>query len=557
VRNSRGIRADRAERRQGADIARRAIFSSLAFLTLPLLPLTVSCGSSFATDTGAEAGADGRSDTSGIEAGEPDSSRGDGGRAGDGGVEDVTMTTDGGSACTPGAPPADHGCITDASGVFVSTTGTNAAGYGTMAKPYATITYALSSLADAGTSAVYVCNGSYVDQITIAAGTSLYGGMTCAGGDWVHVKGTSAAVTGMTTDYVLSVTGTSAAVDVQDMKFTGVAASATVSAGESSRGVVVTGSSAVTFERCVISAGDAGMGAKGGTFASNYTTMTETGSNASGVTAGAIRTITCGMPTGSHSSGGAGGALAGAGKDGSAIPVTTPAPPDDGAGGVGATSSALACSVGHNGAPGAGGSAGATGSGGTLSAATWTGNAGGAGGVGDPGQGGGGGGGALTLTAGGGGGAGGCGGAGGTGGGGGGASLALVIVDSTVTLTGCVLRTGTGGVGGPGNGGQDGQGGGTGGTGACKGGNGAQGGGGGGGGGGPGGPSVGIAWTGMTALTIDGASVTQNLATLPLPSMFTGGGGGPGGSAGPAGTGGGAADGHTGDPGAAGAVMQF
>jgi hypothetical protein len=61
----------------------------------------------------------------------------------------------------------------------------------------------------------------------------------------------------------------------------------------------------------------------------------------------------------------------------------------------------------------------------------------------------------------------------------------------------------------------------------------------------------------MTTLTIDGASVTQNLATLPLPSVFTGGGGGPGGSAGPAGMGGGAADGNMGDPGAAGAVMQL
>jgi hypothetical protein len=216
--------------------------------------------------------------------------------------------------------------------------------------------------------------------------------------------------------------------------------------------------------------------------------------------------------------------------------------PPGGAGGAGGATGTFICNgartscscssePGVDGGVGALGNAGAPGPAGSGRGAlvdeTWRANqnqTGGPGGLGEPGAGGGGGGGGgscveATATVagsggGGGGGAGGCGGTGGTGGTGGGASIALLLLDSRVSVEeGSRLNTrgggpggrgGNGGSGGPGgSGGQGGQGdtvtsrpasvnytstSGSGGTG----GNGGNGGNGGAGGGGGGGPSVGV-----------------------------------------------------------------
>jgi hypothetical protein len=476
---------------------------------------------------------------------------------GDGAISDGSSDVDTSTPCTVGAPPAMNGCITSTSGVFVSTGGMDKPGYGTMKQPYQTITYALASLADAGASAIYVCNGTYSDQISVMSGVSIYGGMTCKNGNWVYDTGSSAVVDGTKNDFVLTISGVAAAVDIEDMTFVGADASGSGIPGDSSRGVIVGGSTAVSFERCMIGAGAGAVGSMGGAFTSNYTAMTQTGNNASGTTAGGAQTITCTLPASASSSGGAGGSLASDGQNGGSNPPITGTAPNDGIGGAGATSSVL-CKNGDPGAPAPGGSAGAAGTGGTLSGSAWAGGSGGPGSVGDPGQGGGGGGGALTTNGGGGGGAGGCGGDGGLGGGGGGGSFALVIASSTVTLTACTLRTVGGGAGGPGSSGQDGQSGGTAGTSpGCNGGGGGQGGGGGGGGGGAGGPSIGVAEVGSVMLTIDGMSITTNLTSLAGPSMFVGGSAGSGGTGGSPGSGGAAAMGTAGVGGATDAVMQF
>ena len=117
---------------------------------------------------------------------------------------------------------------------------------------------------------------------------------------------------------------------------------------------------------------------------------------------------------------------------------------------------------GHDGEDGASGSAGKGGTSiGTIDPNGWLSAPGENGTNGKPGQGGGGGGGAkaptscpgattLTGASGGSGGGGGCGGKGGLGGGGGGASIALLAVDSAVSLPGCKLQAGAGGQGGSG-----------------------------------------------------------------------------------------------------------
>jgi len=114
----------------------------------------------------------------------------------DGETQDVA-TTDGetGPTCTVGAPPAMNGCITDASGVFVSATTGSDAGTttGTMADPFATVSEALAKLGMA--TAIYVCEGAYKDQITVSGAISIYGGLTCAGGVWAYAGATAVPVT--------------------------------------------------------------------------------------------------------------------------------------------------------------------------------------------------------------------------------------------------------------------------------------------------------------------------------------------------------------------------
>jgi hypothetical protein len=202
---------------------------------------------------------------------------------------------------------------------------------------------------------------------------------------------------------------------------------------------------------------------------------------------------TCNCPAGDQSVGGGGGDEGPGGQDG------TDGSPAHGAGQGGTSTSSCVDGVGKNGNPPPANNNDGIGASmlGTLTSGGWEPKAGGAAMTGVPGQGGGGGASGNTgVGAGGGGGCGGCGGAAGPAGGGGGASIALLVLDSSVTVDQGALVATAAGLGGSGAAGQQGQMifgfGGVQTTGGCSGGNGAIGASGGAAGGGAGGVSAGV-----------------------------------------------------------------
>jgi len=498
------------------------------------------------------------------------------GDAGDGGGLDGSgdsADASDGFTCDPNGDPSTEPCVvSEAYGVFVAPTGTDAPGNGTKGQPYQTIGYALSNLNGLGR--VYICVATYAEAVTLS-GTqvaSLYSGFTCptgdAGGDWTYLAGTTATVAPGQLGPALTIAGTGHAVTIGDIEFDALAADVT-QAGSSSVAAMVSGATGLTLERVKLVALGGAPGSLGAAYTENWAlpSLNLNGKAGVGAANGVYTPSSCVLPAvaNSGSSGGAGG-QAGAtggspGQPGTATPPATAMGINDGDGGVGATTS-MNCGIGDDGASGTGGAAGAAGAGGTLMATVgWAGSPGGAGGAGDPGQGGGGGGGKAALG-GGGGGAGGCGGGAGGGGTAGGGSFALVVVNSAVSLVNCILAPGTGGQGGAGNDGESGEPGGTFGAAVCNGGSGGQGGGGGGGGGGAGGPSVGLAWTGTgSTLVVDATPVQGSLPTLAGPSVYVAGTGGMGGGGGSGGAGATSnlmgATGNTGDAGTTGAVVKF
>lgn len=470
-------------------------------------------------------------------------------RAGDVGAE---------PACDPTKDPADEPCVLDnALGVFVASAAgiegdTDAGeagaesvnGDGSMARPYATIAQALANLG--GKTRVYVCNGSYGEQVRLTTAVSVYGGLACAGDAGGRVwsyAGESAQVTPPSPGYALTVEGVDAgSVTLEDLSFT--APSATTQ-GTSSIAALVT-SSVVTLRRVTLSAGNGADGEAGadGTQTPNYVggaapdggTQVSPGPPGSGtlrISGGGGGVTQC-LVFGASAGGDGGlGCDAGPGSPGLGAPGTaTPEPPvtvpgrDGLPGGTledgGADASAVADNdPGADGLAGDGGVAPAAQDYGTLSPSGWMPSSGGNGDPGNPGQGGAGAtdplygmcGTSTESIGGGGGGAGGCGGTGGQAGGGGGGSIALVSIASTVALTSCTVVTADGGNGGAGGAGQDGQAGGSGGNATfpaasaagAPGGNGA---GGSGGAGGIGGISAGIVESG-SMITVDPTTSTK------------------------------------------------
>ncbi len=459
--------------------------------------------------------------------------------------------------CLPdGDRPSDVGdpCILSSQfGVFVSTAGSDSTGTGTPAAPYATISYALGHLA--GTSRVYVCNGDYSDHVSLWGPTSLYGGLTCAGGNWAYVGG-KATVTSPDGTPALTVDGyTSPIVQIEDMGFVSQDAVLDPSGSGnslSSVAVLVNETAFVSFARSAFRAGNGADASQ--TKPPLYEIYTDgqvapSGSPNSAGTGGAGGTPVCGALW--SGPGGAGGTVAGAAAtDGAsnAMPSLGVSAGYDGRGGA-------ANAPGHPGASGGPGvPATAAATFGSLSGTPWQPSVGESGGEGQPGQGGGGGGAATSPPAGGtGGGAGGCGGGGGSGGAGGGASIALAIILGTVTLdSGCTLSSGTGGNGQPGGDGEAGQGGGPPGEPAVvAGGQGGNGGGGAGGAGGTGGISVCIMY-GTTNAPTSAGSCAPGAAGQP----GTGGTGGAGGDNGDLNPGAPGPDGPVGLAGASASLWQ-
>jgi hypothetical protein len=350
-----------------------------------------------------------------------------------------------------------------------------------MAHPFPSITYALGHLG--GKNTLFVCNGVYAETVTLAAPVRLYGGLSCSGGTWrwtgAVAQVTAPAVSNPSTPvYALTVNAAGGPVTIEDMAFSSPDAVGHDPSGNGASSVAAfVNSSTVNLVRCVLAAGQGAAGADGTTLASNYSPPSPSsapgGSPGTTSSGGAGGTITCNYKadgvTPDTSTGGTGGNEADYGTDtaglagsaGSAYPVATfvstgASPPHDGAGGA----------YDANGDPGADGAARPGGtaatSPGKISSNGWLPTAGSPGPAGQPGQGGGGSGAAVgqCSASGVGGGAGGCGGAGGTGGGGGGASIALLTVGSTITLTACSLSAAQAGSGGRGGPGQIGQGGG-------------------------------------------------------------------------------------------------
>lgn len=282
-------------------------------------------------------------------------------------------------------------CIFSVPGaVFVSaTTGSDTSGQGTAAAPWASIGHALAHLGS--TARVYVCNGTYNEQVSITASVSIFGGLSCTAGTWSYV-GSHASVTGPANQPALTIAAGSSAVDIEDMAFTAPNASGTDASGNgnSSIAALVNASTNVTFKRCALSAGNgASAAASPAGTSSNYSGATApAGSANTAGSGGAGGTASCGYGSSKGGAGGTVGVSAGAGGSGSSTPAASLGTPGvyDGAGGA-------AKQVGDDGASGAGQTGGsAATSFGSLSASGWTPSAGGPGQPGNPGQGGGGGG---------------------------------------------------------------------------------------------------------------------------------------------------------------------
>ena len=437
-----------------------------------------------------------------------------------------------GFVCDENNSPHDDPCVVaNAYGVFVSPQGHDGA-VGTMSDPLRSVAEGIAKATQTGKSHVYVCDGSYAEQVTLSAAVSLYGGLSCTGdAGWTYADGGMAQVTGPQNQVALTVTGITTPIAIEDFLVVAASAAGLDDAGNglSSIAVLVNGST-VAFRRCTFGAGSADNGGAG-VAGNNYVFFVapDGGANEGGL-GGLGGRVTC--VDGTNAIGGSGGNVTsvppeGDGGAGISVPAAATSPGRDGLGGAG-DDGINGCARGHNGANGAatdGG--GAASSYGALNSMGWLPSPGSAGQPGSPGQGGGGGGAnSAPLLGGTGGGAGGCGGAGGTGGGGGGASIALASITSRVTMEGCALTTSAAGNGGKGGDGQPGQGGGTYGAalGPCLGGFGGNGAGGAAGGGGTGGISVCTAYKG-----------TQPTASLSC-AIGTGGSPGNGGAGGDGGT---------------------
>jgi len=435
-------------------------------------------------------------------------------------------------------------CVVDLVGVFVSPNGDDGA-EGTKQSPVRTIGKAIEK-AEGRRLRIYICEGDYEEGIVLKSAISLIGGFTC--NDWQ--PGGPAKVHPKERGLALRIEGVPSPVVLADLQFTALPAA---DPGESSVGGIISATSGVTLRRVTMAAGN---GVPGGRSAPPLDPLppAPSGNDSDGGAPAPASVNNC--PDGTTSTGGTGGAIGERGTAGAPPIPPWPSPSDDGAGGI--VQASPDCSVagtGHRGASGLGGDGGVGAS--TIGSATasgWGGANGASGGNGQTAQGGGGG--AGTDGAGGGGGSGGCGGRGGAAGQCGGSSIALLVLESRVTLEACILSAANAGNGGDGGNGQTGQGAGnTGVSRGCNGGPGGYGGHGGGGGGGAGGSSIALGYRGLIPV-LDGVEVDRADARPGWSTAAAGKAGNPGQPGrGPNGEGGAGAAGTVGISGVAVAVL--
>ena len=461
-------------------------------------PTETSCDDGIGcTSTGGTSGDSGLGGTDGGGTGGTGGTSGTGGQGGTGGASG----SDAGDAatCDTTKSPSEESClVADDYAIFVSASGSDSAD-GSKATPVASWEKALE-LGKAAGKFVVACNDDFTSPVALTnahSGTKLYGGFKCS--DWSYDSAKKTKLAPSTESVALSMDGL-VGFHAEDVI---VEAKDATTAGASSIAVFANASSAITLSRVEIKAGKGAAGANAVVTPVTYPTQAAlNGNSASGTQGGALKTRTC-----------TGGAPSIGGQGGNGLPPNGQSGTDGGpnlGGGKGGVSALPDCAVGNGlGKSGASPPAPTPSAGastlGTLSATGWTPSNGTNGGSGSPGQGGGGG--ASTATAGGGGGGcGGCGGAGGPGGKGGGASIALLLLDTPITLDATItLTTSAAGKGGNGAAGQPGQTefgfGGLQAVGACSGGNGAPGGAGVAGGGAAGGVSAAVVWKGAATVT--------------------------------------------------------
>lgn len=377
--------------------------------------------------------------------------------------------------------PADPKCLDERSALFVSAKADAAGADGSRLHPFKTIGAGLGAV-NGTRKRVYVCEGDYLEKVSVQTTVSILGGLAC---DWMG-KGANPRIA-PPKGVALSIVKSNGVV-VIDLN---VEANADpLVDGDSAIGVFVSESQGTLLRRVSVKAGTGTKGTIGadGDAAPNHAGGIAASGLNTGTTA-AAEAPSCGAcADATFSLAGKGAASGGVPTKGSATPTV---------GGDNAGASGGSCAPGNPGAPGVAAAAAAAATGpGSLKATGWDSSLTAKNGAnGNPGQGGGGGG-STAANGGGSGGCGGCGGTGGAPGGNGGASFALLSFDSDVSVEDGSLTAAVGGVGGTGGKGQDGQLRGGPGNGACLGGVGGHGAGGGGGGGGAGGHSGAIAHSG-------------------------------------------------------------
>ncbi len=495
---------------------RLALFTSFA----GALALGAGCTAEF---TGAEetGGAGGMGGSAGTEnGGTGGTTGGTGGTGGVGGTASAGGTAGSGGGCSGAATPSEDSCVvTEDYGVFVSPAGDDTTADGSRDAPYATLEAALSAAYTAG-KRVYACSsgGDFIpngDLLVIddgLSGSQMYGGFDCDSWAYDGEKPT-AVVGGSAALFVNSVKG---GLRVEDFSFRAVDQDQT-----SSIGALVKDSEGVLFKRVTFIAGKGADGTPGvsGLVGDPGPAPGDGQRGAAALCTAAPASQVGGAwanPSSCGSLGGEGGTARKnqASTDGLDGEPKMDVVPSGGNANGGAAASVFGVDA-TSGTQGAQGEDGANGSPvgpvGTFHQDGYDPPVSGAGLDGHVGQGGGGGGASAGNAAtcigasGGAGGMGGCGGGHGAGGEGGHASIALLVWQSTVTVTDCVLESAAGGAGGAGGDGATGGTGGEGGPGgaiapgvgeAGKGGKGGRGGNGGSGAGGPGGPSYGLVYGG-------------------------------------------------------------
>jgi hypothetical protein len=422
----------------------------------------------------------------------------------------------GGEVFDPCAPSEQGNAVPDSCGTFVRLEG-NDTNPGTRDLPVATL--AKAALLAAGKGHVYACTQTFAENLTLAAGLKLYGGLDC-NQSWLYSgSGGTPTVIAPATGIPLVLTSSADGVRLRGFQFIAPPGGAP---GGSSVAILATGVTGV-IENSEIVAGDALDGAPGSDASPDSIGPTPDGVAGGDACSAASLVPAFGFTNDCGDSSGGAGGVGGLNTGGKGAPG---GPVSGGAGGLGDAGGGWMCASGggdgHSGVDAGKGTSGQGGSTlGKLTADGYHGAEGGNGESGKAGQGGGGGGGrsgsqcaAGKVGAGGGSGApGGCGGKGGGGGHAGGSSLGVVSLASSLTLIDVAITTGKGGNGGRGGQGQPGASGGKGGPGGngslpgCSGGSGGRGGDGGSGGGGRGGHSIGIAHGGAPPV-VKGGSIT-------------------------------------------------